>query len=156
MPDAVAQPPAIVRQHYHGSSRKTRYITRAARARQALQVAFTVWNAVIFADVLSDHGYIDQIRHLTAGNPEAGLLVEQMIARKREFFADDERMIGDWEVTRTQDGINVRADARDPYSLPRGILHLAAVPERVPSRMSVAPMPVQILRKHSTGPRAHD
>jgi len=89
------------------------------RARQALQVSFTVWNAVIFADVLNDHGYIDQIRHLTAGNPEAGLLVEQMIARKRELFADDERMIGDWEVTRTEDGINVRADARDPYSLPR-------------------------------------
>jgi hypothetical protein len=26
------------------------------RARQALQVSFTVWNAVIFADVLNDHG----------------------------------------------------------------------------------------------------
>jgi hypothetical protein len=88
------------------------------RAREALQLAFTAWNAVIFADVLNDHGYIDQIRHLTAGNPEAGLLVEQMIARKRELFADDERMIGDWEVTRTEDGINVHADARDPYSLP--------------------------------------
>ena len=65
------------------------------RARQALQVSFTIWNAVIFADVLNDHGYIDQIRHLTAGNPEAALHVEQMIARKRELFADDERMIGD-------------------------------------------------------------
>ena len=91
------------------------------RAREALQLAFTAWNAVIFADVLKDHGYIDQIRHLTAGNPEAALLVEQMIARKRELFADDERMIGDWEVTRTADGINVRADARDPYSLPRNL-----------------------------------
>ena len=89
------------------------------RARQALEVSFTVWNAVIFADVLNDHAYLNQIRHLTAGNPETGLLVEQMIARKRELFADDERMIGDWEVTRTQDGINVRADARDPFTLPR-------------------------------------
>ena|SRR5438477_4386217 len=35
------------------------------RARQALQVSFTVWNAVIFADVLNDHGYIDQIRYLS-------------------------------------------------------------------------------------------
>ena len=91
------------------------------RARQALQVAFTVWNAVIFADVLNDHGHIDQIRHLMAGNPEAALLVEQMIARKRELFADDERMIGDWEVARTADSINVRADARDPYSLPQNL-----------------------------------
>jgi hypothetical protein len=49
--------------------------------------------------------------------------MEQMITRKRELFADDERMIGDWEVTRTEDGINVRADARDPHSLPRDRIH---------------------------------
>jgi hypothetical protein len=89
------------------------------RAREALQVSFTVWNAVIFADVLNDHGHLDEIRRLTAGNLEAGLLVDQMIARKRALFADDERLIGDWEVTRTPEGINVRADARDPHSLPR-------------------------------------
>jgi hypothetical protein len=46
------------------------------------------------------------------------LLVEQLIARKRALFADDERLIGTWEVTRTEDGINLRADARDPRSLP--------------------------------------
>ena len=89
------------------------------RAREALQVSFTVWNAVIFADVLNDHGHLDEIRRLTAGNPEVGLLVDQMIARKRALFADDERLIGDWEVTRTPEGINVRADARGPHSLPR-------------------------------------
>jgi len=89
------------------------------RAREALQVSFTVWNAVIFADVLNDHGHLDEIRRLTAGNPEVGLLVDQMIVRKRALFADDERLIGDWEVTRTPEGINVRADARDPHSLPR-------------------------------------
>jgi hypothetical protein len=89
------------------------------RAREALQVSFTVWNAVIFADVLNDHGHLDEIRRLTAGNPEVGLFVDQMIARKRGLFADDERLIGDWEVTRTPEGINVRADARDPHSLPR-------------------------------------
>jgi hypothetical protein len=44
-----------------------------------------------------------------------------MIARKPELFAEDERMIGDWEVTRTADAINVRANARDPYSVPRNL-----------------------------------
>src|SRR5260370_39159606 len=44
---------------------------------------------------------------------------KQLIARKRALFADDERLIGSWEVTRTEDGINLRADARDPHSLPR-------------------------------------
>jgi hypothetical protein len=83
-----------------------------------LQVSFTVWNAVIFADVLNDHAHLDEIRRLTAGNPGVGLVVEQMIARKRSLFAGDERLIGNWEVTRTAEGINVRADARDPHSLP--------------------------------------
>lgn len=89
------------------------------RAREALQVSFTVWNAVIFADVLNDHGHLDEIRRLTAANPEVCLLVDRLLARKRALFADDERLIGNWEVTRTPDGINVRADARDPHSLPR-------------------------------------
>ena len=88
------------------------------RAREALQVSFTAWNAVIFADVLNDPGSLDEIRRLTAGKPETALLVDQLIERKRSLFADDDRMIGDWEVTRTEDGINVRAEARDPYSLP--------------------------------------
>jgi hypothetical protein len=89
------------------------------RAQQALEVSFTAWNAVIFADVLNDHRYLDEIRRLTADNPEIALHMEQLIARKRALFADDERLIGTWEVTWTEDGINLRADARDPHSLPR-------------------------------------
>jgi hypothetical protein len=90
-------------------------------ARQALEVAFTAWNAVIFADVLNDERHIEEIRRLTAGMPEAALLVQRLIDRKRALFADDERLIGHWEVTRTPDGINLRAEARDPHSLPRDL-----------------------------------
>ena len=89
------------------------------RVQQALEVSFTAWNAVVFADVLNDYRYLDEIRRLTADNPETALLMEQLIARKRALFADDERLIGTWEVTRTEDGINLRTDARDPHSLPR-------------------------------------
>jgi hypothetical protein len=89
------------------------------RAQKALEVCFTAWNAVVFADVLNDHRHLDEIRRVTANNPEATLLIEQLIARKRALFADDERVIGTWELTRTEDGINLRADARDPHSLPR-------------------------------------
>jgi hypothetical protein len=89
------------------------------RARDALEVSFTAWNAVIFADVLNDDRYLNKIRLLTADKPETALLVEQMIARKRALFADDARLIGNWELTRTGDGINLHADARDPHSLPR-------------------------------------
>lgn len=89
------------------------------RAEQALEVCFTAWNAVVFADVLNDHRHLDEIRRLTVDRPETALLMEQLIARKRALFADDERMIGTWEVARTEKGINLRADARDPHSLPR-------------------------------------
>src|ERR1035437_753546 len=53
------------------------------RARDALQVSFTAWNAVIFADVLNDDRDRTEILLLTADKPETALLVEQMIARKR-------------------------------------------------------------------------
>src|SRR5277367_352208 len=74
------------------------------RARAALTVACTVWNAVVFADVLNDHRQLDEVRRLLAGTPEAAELVEQLIARKRTLFSDDERLIGNFEVTRTEDG----------------------------------------------------
>ena len=67
------------------------------RAREALMVACTVWNAVVFADVLHDHRYLDEARRLMAGKPEAAVLVDQLIARKRAMFADDERLIGNFE-----------------------------------------------------------
>ena len=87
--------------------------------RTALKVAYTAWNAVIFAEVLSNNRYIDDARRLTANTAGPTMLMEQMIARKRELFADDTRLIGNWKVTRTEDGINLHADARDPHSLPR-------------------------------------
>jgi hypothetical protein len=89
------------------------------RAQEACEVAFTVWNAVIFADVLNDRRHLDEIRRLMADKPETALPMEQLIARKRALFGDDERLIGTWEVARTEDGINLRADARDPHSSPR-------------------------------------
>jgi len=92
---------------------------REIKARYALIMAFTAWNAVIFADVLNDSRYVDQIRGLDASRPETRQMIDAMMARKRALFAEDDRMIGTWEVTRTEDGINLRADARDPYSLPR-------------------------------------
>jgi hypothetical protein len=89
------------------------------RAQRTLEVCFTAWNAVVFADVLNNHRYLDEIRRHTAEKPETAPLIEQLIARKRALFADDERMIGTWELTRTEVGINLGADARDPHSLRR-------------------------------------
>ena len=89
------------------------------RAEEVLRVAFTVWNAVVLADVLKDHSHLEKARSLAADQPEVAVLMEQLVARKRALFGDDERLIGTWEVTRTPDGINVRADARDPHTMSR-------------------------------------
>ena len=88
------------------------------KARDALKVCFTVWNAVIFADVLHIHRFLDDIRGLTAVHAGTALLMEQLIARKRSLFAHDERLIGNWVLTRTADGIHLHAEACDPYSTP--------------------------------------
>jgi hypothetical protein len=88
-------------------------------ARNALIVCFTAWNAVIFLDVLKDDYFVEEVQRLTAGRPEAALLLEQMMARKRKLFGKDARLIGNWEVTRTHDGINLYAEAIDPYSVKR-------------------------------------
>ena len=91
------------------------------RAREALTVASTVWNAVIFADVLNDDQHLNEVfdAFFVGTSRGGGALVEQLIARKRTMFADDERLIGNFEVTRTEEGINVHAEAHDPHSLPR-------------------------------------
>lgn len=88
------------------------------KAREALKVCFAVWNAVVFADVLNNDRFLDDFRGLTAANAGTALLMEQLIARKRSLFANDERLIGNWVLTRTADGINLHAEACDPYPTP--------------------------------------
>jgi hypothetical protein len=82
-----------------------------------MQVAFTAWNAVIHADLLGDDYHLKLVRTLMSNNPESSSLIEGLIERKRELFGDDPRMIGKYQVTKTEDGINLRAEAVDPYSL---------------------------------------
>ena len=88
-------------------------------AQEALRVAATVWNAVVFADVLNDQRHLDEIRRLISVTPQAAAHIEELIARKRAYFAQDERLVGDFEVTRAEDGINVHAEARNPHTIPR-------------------------------------
>lgn len=88
------------------------------RVEKALMVAYTVWNAVVIADVLGDDRYLVDLRSRTGSDPGLNALVETLISRKRAFFGDDARMIGTYEVRGTADGYNVRADARDPHTLP--------------------------------------
>jgi hypothetical protein len=46
------------------------------RAREALEVSYTAWNAVVFADVINDHRHLEYSRRLTADKPEVAQLME--------------------------------------------------------------------------------
>jgi hypothetical protein len=84
----------------------------------ALKVAYAVWNAVVLADALGEDRYLADARHRMGIDPAALVLVETLISRKRALFGDDARLIGTYEVRKTGDGFKVRADARDPYTVP--------------------------------------
>ena len=81
---------------------------------EVLRVAFTVWNAVVIADVRGDDQYLAQVRRAIADHPGVSLLVENLIERKRAQFGDDLRLIGKYKVNSTEDGFNLWAEARDP------------------------------------------
>jgi hypothetical protein len=95
-------------------------ISRARRQKTDLgeqQGSFTAWNGVLFAAVLNDHSHRTRFDDSPPTRPRP----LQLIARKRALFADDKRLIGNWEVTPTEDGINLHAEARGPHSLLRDL-----------------------------------
>ena len=48
------------------------------RAREALQVSFTAWNAVVFADGECPHGYIHRTHLVPAIEPRTSLIVPHL------------------------------------------------------------------------------
>jgi hypothetical protein len=81
---------------------------------QALQIAFTVWNAVVYQTVNDDTHYLEMLGDLTAGQPEVVALINQLIERKRRQFGDDHRIVGHVQLTIHEGQLNLRAEARDP------------------------------------------
>ena len=81
---------------------------------QVLQIAFTVWNAVVYESVNSDTQYLQMARDLTNGQPEIGALINQLIQRKRRLFGDDHRLVGEFKLTLKNGELNLRVEARDP------------------------------------------
>lgn len=91
-----------------------------AQLNKAFRLGFTAWNAVVCADVIDDSTFLDAARALTRDHPGPAAMVESLIARKRSLFAEDQRLIGHWEVHGTGAGFRLHAEARDPWSIDRG------------------------------------
>lgn len=91
----------------------------AAQMEQSLQLAFTIWNAVVYKDAAGNTHFIDSVRKHTAHEPELAAFIEQLIARKRSLFGDDHRLVGEFKLRRDGGEWILRAEARDPTSKSR-------------------------------------
>ena len=83
---------------------------------EALQIAFTVWNAVVFDAVDCSSRWVDQLRDLAGHDPDIRPLIEQLVARKQTLFGDDHRLVGEYQLYRHHGELRLRAEARQPNS----------------------------------------
>ena len=85
-----------------------------ANIETALQIAFTVWNSVIFDEVDGNDHYIAWLRDLISDDPIGNSLVTKLIDRKRTTFAEDRRVIGNYKIRCKHGELNLWAEARNP------------------------------------------
>lgn len=83
---------------------------------KSLNIAFTVWNAVAYADLVNKTHILEMVRSPVGKNRAMLALLEGLIQRKRTHFGDDERLIGFYEIFRRNGEMRVRAEARDPFA----------------------------------------
>lgn len=81
---------------------------------QPLMIAWTVWNAVVYADAGDNGRMLDQLRASMAHDPQLKGFVQALIDRKRTLFGDDQRLLGEYTLFRKDGEIRLRAEARDP------------------------------------------
>jgi len=84
---------------------------------QVLQIAYTVWNAIVIDAVKGNNDYVSMIRETMMEDPMSSSMIEQMISRKKEIFSGDLRMIGEYRVFQKNGEWRLRADARDPSTI---------------------------------------
>jgi hypothetical protein len=81
---------------------------------QALQIAFTVWNGVVYDKVNGNSHFVDGMRKHAGHDRKIAALVEQLIARKHKRFGNDDRLVGEFKFVRKGGKLHLRAEARDP------------------------------------------
>jgi len=87
-----------------------------AQFEEALKIAFTVWNAVVYYAVSGNDQFLSSVRGLTSGDPTTAALIEGLIRRKEVEFGDDDRLIGEYTLSQKNGEWNLRAEARRPSS----------------------------------------
>jgi len=90
--------------------------TSAARD-DRLKIAFTIWNAVVYADNVGDGSILDKLKRASS-DTKFVQLINQLIERKRTLFGTDDRLVGDYKFIKKGRKIFFRVEAHDPY--PKG------------------------------------
>ncbi|ADO70766.1 hypothetical protein [Stigmatella aurantiaca] len=88
--------------------------------RQALlQIVMSVWNAMVVAQWTQRDVLPDLYRQLETmpppGHAQMRAWVDALVERKRQYFADDLRAVGHWELRMKPSGeVSLWAEARSP------------------------------------------
>jgi hypothetical protein len=81
---------------------------------QALKMAFTVWNTIVYEKVNGDARFLDMLKSSYAEKPDMAAFIADLIDRKRFLFGDDDRLIGEYKLFHEKGELRLRAEARDP------------------------------------------
>ncbi|MBP7509607.1 MAG: hypothetical protein KA807_17470 [Prolixibacteraceae bacterium] len=83
---------------------------------KVFKIGYMVWNAVVLSDARGDRSLLDQLQRLTSHVVETELITKNLIDRKRKYFGNDERLIGDYKISIKNGMLHIKAEARSPYS----------------------------------------
>jgi hypothetical protein len=89
----------------------------AQEVEKVLQLASTIWNAVVLDTVRGNTDWVTKVRIQIAGHPPLEAMVEQMIVRKQSLFGHDLRLVGEFKILGKEGEWRLRVEARDPMTL---------------------------------------
>jgi hypothetical protein len=89
----------------------------AQEVEKVLQLASTIWNAVVLDTVRGNTDWVTKVRIQIAGHPPLEAIVEQMIVRKQSLFGHDLRLVGEFKILGKEGEWRLRVEARDPMTL---------------------------------------
>jgi hypothetical protein len=82
-----------------------------------LRITYCVWNAVVLDTAKNESAHVSRLRQTFHNNKKAYQLIEFLISRKKTFFADDLRLIGEYRIIEKKNTWKLLAEARDPFSI---------------------------------------
>jgi hypothetical protein len=84
---------------------------------KVLQITYSVWNSIVLDKIRGSEKNVSMLRETIKGDLMASSMIEQLISRKMELYADDLQLIGEFSITQKKGEWRLRADARDSSTI---------------------------------------